>query len=263
MSISKTKDKLSKLEYQSQKTYDNNLKFILDEADKITLDDIEFDNILKEQSSILCDIKQILHNESKNKNSEFICDISNIKNDNKFKKMIKDYTTNISSNTSSSSTSRISIASSNSKVTKRTKRTPNRTHNKSSKKSSSKKSSHSTLRAGFPKSFSSSKKLSHSTLRPGFPKSRSLLYKKSSYPIKKISKHLKDSKCPINIRKIVYKNKNKNKNIYKYNNRRKYDVTIKNPNIYIKDMPKINKLIMKTTPKIMTTKSNIKQILNK
>ena len=101
MSISKTKDKLSKLESQSQKTYNNSLKFILDEADKITLDDIEFDNILKEQSSILCDIKQILHNESKNKNSEFTCNISNIKNDNKFKKMIKDYTNNISSNTSS------------------------------------------------------------------------------------------------------------------------------------------------------------------
>ena len=87
----------------------------------------------------------------------------------------------------------------------------------------------------------------------GFHKSR-LSSKKLSYPIKKISKHLKDSKCPINIKKIVYKNKNKN--IYKYNNRRKYDVTIKNPNIYIKDMPKINKLVMRTTP-------NIKQIINK
>lgn len=238
MSISKTKDKLSKLESQSQKTYNNSLKFILDEADKITLDDIEFDNILKEQSNILCDIKQILHNESKNKNSEFTCDISNIKNDNKFKKMIKDYTNNISSNTSSPnsfSTSRISKASSNSKLTKRAKRTHKRTPKKSSNKSS-KKSSHSTLRAGFPKSRLSSKKL--------------------SYPIKKISKHLKDSKCPINIKKIVYKNKNKNKNIYKYNNRRKYDVTIKNPNIYIKDMPKINKLVMRTTP-------NIKQMINK
>lgn len=234
MSISKTKAKLSKPESQSQKTYNNSLKFILDEADKITLDDIEFDNILKEQSSILCDIKQILHNESKNKNSEFTCDINNIKNDNKFKKMIKDYTTNISSNTSSSSsssTSRISKASSNSKLTKRTHK---RLHKKSShKKSSSKKSS---SKKSAPKKLLSSKK--------------------SSYPLKRISKHLKDSKCPINIRKIVYKNKNKNKNIYKYNNRRKYDVTIKNPNIYIKDMPKINKLIMKTTP-------NIKQILNK
>ena len=69
------------------------LKRILTEAKKITLDDLDFDTILKEQSNILCDIQKIIHNETSGSDKkEFKCSIVNLQNDYKFKKLLLDYT---------------------------------------------------------------------------------------------------------------------------------------------------------------------------
>ena len=76
----------------SQSLTNSKLTTILAEAENITLDDLEFDNILKEQSQILCDIKSILHNQNNDKNKEtFKCNISNLKKDIKFKSMIRNF----------------------------------------------------------------------------------------------------------------------------------------------------------------------------
>ena len=40
-----------------EKKYNKDLNYILNEAKKITLDDLEFDNMFNQQSKILCDIK--------------------------------------------------------------------------------------------------------------------------------------------------------------------------------------------------------------
>ena len=66
----KLKDKIVKTSSRSKvknekndnnNNYNNDLLMLLNEADHITLDDFEFDNILKEQSQILCNINNILN----------------------------------------------------------------------------------------------------------------------------------------------------------------------------------------------------------
>ena len=82
---------------KKSKQYNSNLglKELLEEADKITLDDLDFNKILKEQSSILCNIQKMLHYEN-NKNSKepFKCNIMNLKNDANLKKIINEYKNN-------------------------------------------------------------------------------------------------------------------------------------------------------------------------
>ena len=71
------------------------LKTLLEEADKITLDDLDFNKILQEQSSILCDIKRILHYENNpNNKEEFKCNIMHLKKDKKLHHMINEYKNN-------------------------------------------------------------------------------------------------------------------------------------------------------------------------
>jgi hypothetical protein len=69
---------------QLKKTKHNNnlgLKELLVEADKITLNDLDFNKILKEQTSILCNIQKMLHYENNiNNNEAFKCKLSNLKN---------------------------------------------------------------------------------------------------------------------------------------------------------------------------------------
>ena len=78
---------------------DLGLKELLEEADKITLDDLDFNKILKEQSSILCDIKKMIHYENNANNKEpFKCDIMNLKNDKKLQIMINKYKKNYKNN---------------------------------------------------------------------------------------------------------------------------------------------------------------------
>lgn len=48
---------------QSRKSFDKELSDLLNQADKITLDDLEFDKLFKEQGAILCDIRNILNNQ--------------------------------------------------------------------------------------------------------------------------------------------------------------------------------------------------------
>jgi hypothetical protein len=74
----------------------NNLKIILNEADKITMNQLEFDTIFKEQSKILCDIKTLLNNEKKGTITK--CNIIG-KNDNKFNKLLDMYKKKYSRNT--------------------------------------------------------------------------------------------------------------------------------------------------------------------
>ena len=82
---------------KKSKQYNSNLglKELLKEADKITLDDLDFNKILKEQSSILCNIQKMLHYENNKNNKEpFKCNIMNLKNDANLKKIINEYKNN-------------------------------------------------------------------------------------------------------------------------------------------------------------------------
>jgi hypothetical protein len=82
---------------KKSKQYNSNLglKELLEEADKITLDDLDFNKILKEQSSILCNIQKMLHYENNKNNKEpFKCNIMNLKNDANLKKIINEYKNN-------------------------------------------------------------------------------------------------------------------------------------------------------------------------
>ena len=82
---------------KKSKQYNSNLglKELLEEADKITLDDLDFNKILKEQSSILCKIQKMLHYENnKNIKEPFKCNIMNLKNDANLKKIINEYKNN-------------------------------------------------------------------------------------------------------------------------------------------------------------------------
>jgi hypothetical protein len=217
-------------------TDDDDLLSLLNEADKITLNDLDFDTILNEESKILCNINKIVSKEdkikgkfdTKNKDNNPLCNIINSNNDSKFKNMLSKYKKNLLSE------SKKSLKKSSPKKTFKSinliKHKPTSIKynlNKSrSKKSRSKKSRTKKSRTKKSRTKKSrTKKSSHKKPRT----------KKSSYK-KSINKKNNKKICQINKLAI------KNKNIYKYNNRRKYDVTITNPQIYIKNNSKNNKL---------------------
>ena len=84
------------MKQQKKTKYNNNLslKELLVEADKITLNDLDFNKILKEQSSILCNIQKMLHYENNINNKEaFKCKLSNLKKDKNLQKLITEYKT--------------------------------------------------------------------------------------------------------------------------------------------------------------------------
>jgi len=83
-----SKSSKSSLDSKINGSLDNNLKTILDEADKITMNELEFDTIFKEQSKILCDIKTLLTNEKNGTITK--CNIIG-KNDNNFKQLLNVY----------------------------------------------------------------------------------------------------------------------------------------------------------------------------
>ena len=71
------------------------LKELLKEADKITLDDLDFNKILKEQTNILCNIQKMIHYENNaNIKEPFKCNITNLKNDKNLQIMINKYKNN-------------------------------------------------------------------------------------------------------------------------------------------------------------------------
>ena len=75
---------MSKKSHHSKKNSNQSqtdLNRILEEADKITLKDLEFDRNFKEQSAILCDIKNLLQKEKGIKQSTCSL-IKSHKNDN-------------------------------------------------------------------------------------------------------------------------------------------------------------------------------------
>ena len=80
-------------ESKQQSKYDKNIEEILTEADKITIDDLEFDNIIKEQPQMICNINKML-NIKKGKTDTTKCNIKNIKNDKELKLLIKDFDKN-------------------------------------------------------------------------------------------------------------------------------------------------------------------------
>jgi len=187
-----------------------NLKEILKEAEHITLDDLEYDTILQEQSNILCDIKQILHNEkygNVDNSNKFTCNIPNIKNDKTFKKLVLDYHNSNSSkmNSSSSNSKKIIKLLSLLKIKKQTKQNTKRDTIKYKSKSSS--------------------------------KSKNRLYKR-----KRLSRKISSRTRSKTITKSRTKNKCKPKYGSKYAS--KYDISITKPTIYIKD------IVIKDTPPI-------------
>jgi len=68
-------------------TLDKDLKIILEEADKITMNDLEFDKLFREQSKILCDVKTLLQKDKDITNSSK-CNLSTINTTSKFKQHI-------------------------------------------------------------------------------------------------------------------------------------------------------------------------------
>lgn len=72
-------------------TLDNDLKLILNEADKVTMNDLEFDTIFNEQSKILCDIKTLLQNEKTGKTSLSKCNLFEKKGNKNLKQLLYNY----------------------------------------------------------------------------------------------------------------------------------------------------------------------------
>jgi len=71
---------------------DETLKYILDEAENITLDDLDFDNLIKDQKNMLCDIRNILNmNKKDGEQANTKCNAENLKTDNKLNKIIDMY----------------------------------------------------------------------------------------------------------------------------------------------------------------------------
>lgn len=82
---------------KSKTIRNDDILILLKEAKHITLDDLNFDNILKEQKQILCNINTILKKENKdiselsNSTQQTSCNINNLKNDTKFKNILSKY----------------------------------------------------------------------------------------------------------------------------------------------------------------------------
>lgn len=80
-----------KLDGTLDDTLDNDLKLILNEADKVTMNDLEFDTIFNEQSKILCDIKTLLKNEKTGKTSLSKCNLFEKKGNKNLKQLLHNY----------------------------------------------------------------------------------------------------------------------------------------------------------------------------
>ena len=165
--INKISKKLNSLKL-NKNIEEDDLLLLLNEADKITLDELEFDNILKEQSKMLCNINDIVSKEGnikgqiKSPNNEKqnpLCNIIKLNNDSKFKKILSKYKKskeislkpikNINSNSkkitimkyASKKPTVIKYNSKNKTIIKKYRRKTNKNNIKKSKKSSTKKSS--------------------------------------------------------------------------------------------------------------------------
>ena len=117
------------------------LQSILDEADKITIDDLEFDKLFKEQSKILCDIKTLLQKDNQKSQQETLqkCTLasSSSHNDSEFKQLLSTYKKKYSSSPRITKTN--TKAKLTKKITKHSKRHSRKRH--SSKRHSSKRHS--------------------------------------------------------------------------------------------------------------------------
>jgi hypothetical protein len=199
------------------------LKEILKEAEHITLDDLEYDTILQEQSNILCDIKQILHNEkygNVDNSNKFTCNIPNIKNNKTFKKLVFDY-----HNSNSSKMNSMKINSSSNSSSSNSKKIINLLSLLKTKKQTKQNTKRDTIKY---KSKSSSK-------------SKNRLYKR-----KKLSRNISSRTRTRTRSRTITKSRTKNKCKSKYSSKyaSKYDISITKPTIYIKD------IVIKDTPPI-------------
>jgi len=87
----KKEDKLKYIK-NNKKLVNNDLEMLLNEAKNITLNDLDFDNVLKEQGQILCNINNILNTKNDNDNDKNkTCNINNFKSDLKFKQILDKY----------------------------------------------------------------------------------------------------------------------------------------------------------------------------
>lgn len=83
---------ISNMSNMSNMSNDETLKYILDEAENITLDDLDFDNLIKDQKHMLCDIRNILNmNKKDGEQNNTKCSAENLKTDDKLSKMIDIY----------------------------------------------------------------------------------------------------------------------------------------------------------------------------
>ena len=220
----------------NKSTDDNDLLSLLTEADKITLNDLDFDTILNEESKILCNINNLVNKQgkikgqfdTKNKDNNPLCNIINSNSDSKFKNMLSKYKKQLISKSKMSKTKKSSKISKKTKSKKSFKSINLIKHKPTSIKYALKKSRTKKVR---------SKKSRTKKPIPRKSRTKKSSHKKSSHK-KSIPKKNNNKKC-YQINKIAIKNKN----MYRYNNRRKIDVTITNPKIlYIKNNSKNNKL---------------------
>ena len=89
----KQKVQISKISKKINKDKANlALRELLDKADKITLDDLDFNKILKEQKKVLCDIQKMFHIKQGITQDEPVkCNIKNLKKDENIKEIIEEY----------------------------------------------------------------------------------------------------------------------------------------------------------------------------
>jgi len=89
----KQKVQISKISKKINKDKENSaLQELLKKADKITLDDLNFNKILKEQKKVLCDIQKMFHIKQGITQDEPVkCNIKNLKKDENIKEIIEEY----------------------------------------------------------------------------------------------------------------------------------------------------------------------------
>ena len=85
--------KISKISKKINKDKANlDLRELLNKAEKITLDDLDFNKILKEQKQVLCDIQKMFHIKQGITQDETVkCNIKNLKKDENIKEIIEEY----------------------------------------------------------------------------------------------------------------------------------------------------------------------------
>lgn len=72
-------------------TLDSDLSNILAEANKITINDLEYNTMFKEQSQILCDIKNLLNNEKTCISTVEKCNTNSAKSNTQFHNLLNTY----------------------------------------------------------------------------------------------------------------------------------------------------------------------------